>query len=121
MWKMATSFVFTAETWLGADETREGDEALLAIGVSHHERWGLIERITGRDPVCFGLPEWLTPEQVDETYFRLLPNGASEVRRRRRRNSPLSSGRAASWRRSGCASSRASNFCSANAFSARCP
>jgi hypothetical protein len=33
-WKMATSFVLTAETWLGAEETREGDEALLAIGVS---------------------------------------------------------------------------------------
>ena len=39
-WKMATSFVLTAETWLGAEETREGDEALLAIGVSHHERLG---------------------------------------------------------------------------------
>jgi hypothetical protein len=78
-WKMATSFVLTAETWLGDEITRSGDEALLAIGVSHHERLGLLERITGRDPVSFGLPEWLMPEQVDETYFRLLPSGASEI------------------------------------------
>src|SRR5436190_23344849 len=49
-WKMATSFVLTAETWLGAEKTRQGDEALLAIGVSHHERLGLMQRITGRDP-----------------------------------------------------------------------
>ena len=49
-WKMAMSFLLTAETWLGAEETREGDEALLAIGVSRHERLGLVQRITGRDP-----------------------------------------------------------------------
>jgi hypothetical protein len=54
-------------------------EALLAIGVSHRERLGLVQRITGRDPVSFGTPEWLTPDQVDETYFRLLPSGASEI------------------------------------------
>ena len=30
VWKMATSFVFTAETWLGVEKTRSGDEALLA-------------------------------------------------------------------------------------------
>jgi hypothetical protein len=78
-WKMATSFVFTAETWLGVEETREGDEALLAIGVSHHERLGLVQRIIGRDPVSFGSPEWLMPDQIEETYFRLLPSGASEI------------------------------------------
>ena len=78
-WKMATSFVLTAETRLGDEITRSGDEALLALGVSHHERLGLLERITGRDPVSFGTPEWLMPDQVDETYFRLLPSGASEI------------------------------------------
>ena len=31
-WKMATSFVLTAEMWLGAEKTRSGDEALLAMG-----------------------------------------------------------------------------------------
>jgi hypothetical protein len=78
-WKMATSFVLSAETWLGAQETREGDEALLVIGVSHHERLGLIQRITGRDPVSFGSPEWPMPDQIYETYFRLLPSGVSEI------------------------------------------
>jgi hypothetical protein len=78
-WKMATGFVLTAETWLGAEETRQGDEALLAIGVSHHERLGLVQRITGRDPVSFGTSEWLMPDQVDETYFRLLPTGSGEI------------------------------------------
>ena len=78
-WKMATSFVLTAETWLGGDITRSGDEALLAIGVSHRERLGLVQRITGRDPVSFGAPEWLMPDQIDETYFRLLPTGVSEI------------------------------------------
>lgn len=75
---MATSFVLTAETWLGAEEMREGDEALLAIGVSHHERL-VVQRITGRDPVNFGTPEWLKPDQIDETYFRLLPAGIGEI------------------------------------------
>jgi hypothetical protein len=49
------------------------------FGVSHHKRLGLLERITGRDPVSFGKPEWLRPERVDETYFRLLPTGANEI------------------------------------------
>ena len=80
VWKMATSFVLTAETWLGAEATREGDEALLVIGVSHHERLGLVQRIEERGyRIRFGLPEWLMPDQVDETYFRLLPSGASEI------------------------------------------
>jgi hypothetical protein len=56
-WKMATSFVLTAETWLGPETTRSGDEALLAIGVSHRGRLGLVQRITGRDPVSFGSHE----------------------------------------------------------------
>jgi hypothetical protein len=71
-WKMATRLVLTGETWLGPETARSGEEALLVVGVSHRERLGLVQRITGRDPVTFGLPEWLMPEQVDETYFRLL-------------------------------------------------
>ena len=69
---------------LGGDVARgsgnaRGRRAILVIGVSHHERLGLLERITGRDPVSFGTPEWLMPDQVDETYFRLLPSGVSEI------------------------------------------
>jgi hypothetical protein len=78
-WKMATSFVLTAQTWLGAEVTHPGDEALLVVGVSRQERLGLVQRITGRAPVRFGTPEWLMPDQVDETYFRLLASGASEI------------------------------------------
>ena len=35
-WKLATGFVLTAETWLGPERTRSGEEAVLTIGVSHH-------------------------------------------------------------------------------------
>jgi len=31
--------------WLGPECTRSGEEAVLAIGVSHHERLGVIWRI----------------------------------------------------------------------------
>ena len=39
VWKMATSFVLTAQTWLGAEKTRSGDEALLAVGVRVTSAW----------------------------------------------------------------------------------
>jgi hypothetical protein len=45
-WKMATSFVLTAETWLGAD----GEDALLIIGVSHHERLAVLQRVKRGSP-----------------------------------------------------------------------
>jgi hypothetical protein len=32
-WKCATGFVLTAETWLGPERTRSGEEAVLTIGV----------------------------------------------------------------------------------------
>jgi hypothetical protein len=44
-WKCATGFVLTAETWLGPERTRSGEEAVLTIGVSHHERMAVIRRI----------------------------------------------------------------------------
>jgi hypothetical protein len=96
-WKMATSFVLTAETWLGAEETREGDEALLAVGVSHRERLGLVQRITGRNPVRFGSSEWLMPDQIDETYFRLLPTGVSEITAEEQRELAVIFGEGGEW------------------------
>jgi hypothetical protein len=77
-WKMATSFVLTAETWLGAEITRRGEEAILVVGVSHHERRGVIQRIRRTIPVSFGAVEWLHPDQLDETYFKILP-AAGEI------------------------------------------
>ena len=41
VWKMATCFVLTAETWVGAD----GEDALFIIGVSRHERLAALQRI----------------------------------------------------------------------------
>ena len=79
VWKMATSFVLTAETWLGAEKTRHGDEALLAVGVSRHERLAALQRIQRGDAVGFSEPMWLAPHQVDAQYFAMLPTGAAEL------------------------------------------
>ena len=78
-WKMATSFVLTAETWLGREVTHSGEEALLVVGVSHHERRALLQRIHRTTPVSFGVLEWAMPKQVDDTYYRILPTGRSEI------------------------------------------
>ena len=79
VWKMATSYVLTAETWLGAKETRPGEEAILVLGVSRHERLGLLQRIEERDPLRLGPPEWLQEDQIDETYIDLLPGKTTEI------------------------------------------
>ena len=79
VWKLATAFVLTAETWLGPERTRSGEEAVATIGVSHRERLGVIRRIRRIPGLVFMPPEWLRPESLDETYFRLLPSGSVEV------------------------------------------
>jgi hypothetical protein len=79
-WKLATAFVMTGEAWLGPERKRSGEEAVMAIGVSHTERLGVIRRIrrTPGGPVL--LPsEWLTADQIDADYFTLLPTGESTV------------------------------------------
>jgi hypothetical protein len=78
-WKLATGFVLTAETWLGPERTRSGEEAVLTIGVSRHDRMGVIRRIRRTPALSFGPPEWLAADALDETYFRLLPSGQSTV------------------------------------------
>jgi hypothetical protein len=78
-WKLATSFVLTAETWLGPVITRSGQEALLVVGVSRHERRAAMQKIVRDSPVDFGPVVWLAPEQVDETDFNLLPAKTSEI------------------------------------------
>src|ERR1041385_7594422 len=50
-WKLATSFVLTAETLLGGGLMRGAEEAILIVGVSRHERIGLLQRIEERDPL----------------------------------------------------------------------
>ena len=78
-WKMATSFVLAAEFWLGPEMARSGEEALLVVGVSRHERRAALQKIRRSIPVGFGPVEWLEPDQVDQTFFKLLPEKASEI------------------------------------------
>ena len=56
-----------------------GEETILAVGVSRHERVGLVQRIRRRDPLSLTSPEWLTAEQIDEKYSCLLPSRKSEI------------------------------------------
>jgi hypothetical protein len=76
-WRLATSFVLTAEMRLSTEGS--GEDAILAVGVSRQERVGLVQRIRRRDPLTLTSPEWLTAEQIDETYSRLLPSRRSEI------------------------------------------
>jgi hypothetical protein len=62
-WKLATGFVLTAETWLGSERTRSGEEAVLTIGVSQHERMPVIRRIRRTPAISFSPVEWL-PEAL---------------------------------------------------------
>jgi hypothetical protein len=78
-WKLATAFVLTADTWLGPEWARSGEEAVLVIGVSRTERMSVIRRIRRTPGLVFMPPEWLRPEALDENYFRLLPSGPSNV------------------------------------------
>jgi hypothetical protein len=78
-WKMATSFVLTAETWLGGQPTRQDDQALLAVGVSRHERLAVLQQIWRGDTVSFSEAQWLPSHHVDERYFEMLPRGGREI------------------------------------------
>ena len=75
VWKMATSFVLTAETWVGAD----GEDALFIIGVSRHERLAVVQQIKRGDPIGFSNPMWLAPHHVEDRYFEMLPRGEAEI------------------------------------------
>jgi hypothetical protein len=74
-WKMATSFVLTAETWVGA----EGEDALLVIGVSHHERLAVVQRIRRGENVSFSKSMWLAPHHVDDRFAAVLPQGSTAI------------------------------------------
>ena len=79
-WKFAQAFVMTAETWLGPTVTRQGEEAVTAVGASRSERLGVIQRIRRKGAaVEFGPLEWLAPEQMDSLYWTLLPRREETV------------------------------------------
>ena len=77
VWKMATSFVLSAETWLGPVAAHD---ALLVVGVSSREHLAAMQRIhqTGSVPRFDGL-EWLNADLVDDAYWRLLPARRSVI------------------------------------------
>jgi hypothetical protein len=79
--KMATAFVMTAETWLGPERTRSGEEAVLSIGVSYDKRLAVIRRILRKPGIgpMFEPPQWLPADMIDPDYFRLLPAGTSTL------------------------------------------
>ena len=74
-WKMATNFVLTDETWLGAD----GEDALFIIGVSRHERLAVLQRIKRGDDISFSQPMWLARHHVDDRFAAMLPQGQTEI------------------------------------------
>jgi hypothetical protein len=74
-WKMATSFVLTAEPWQGAD----GEDAVMIIGVSRHEQLAVLQRITHIDGISFSEPLWLPRHHVEDRYVRMLPRGQTEL------------------------------------------
>jgi hypothetical protein len=74
-WKLATSFVFTAEPWLGTD----GEDALNIIGVSLHEKMAVVQSIQHGEEVSFGQPMWLAPHQVEDRYVAMLSRGRTKI------------------------------------------
>jgi hypothetical protein len=55
-----------------------GDAALLAVGVSRHERRRSCSAFGG-DAVSFSEPMWLAPHDVDDLYFAMLLTGVAEL------------------------------------------
>jgi hypothetical protein len=73
-WKLAQSFILTAETWLGPVEMHQGEEAITSVGASRSQRLGVVQVIRrGIGAPQFGPPLWLSPEQCDPAYWTLLP------------------------------------------------
>lgn len=78
-WKLATWFVLSAETWIGSEGTRGGDEALLSVGVARTGCLGVMQRILRLRALEFGPPEWVSADLLDPIYLTLLPVQTSTV------------------------------------------
>ena len=100
-WKLATAFVLTAKTWLGPQRTRSGEEAVLTIGVSHHERLGVIRRIRRTPSIAFTPPNGSAPTPSMSTIFGSCPSDKTPSRRRKPPCWRTSSEKTASCRLSG--------------------
>ena len=78
-WRLATGYILAGEMWLGPAGTRDGDEALFALGITRSDAIGAVCRIH-RDPtLSFGDVEWLDGSSIDELYRLLLPLIDTEI------------------------------------------
>ena len=78
-WRMATGYILAGQTWLGAAGTRDGDEALFAVGVTRSDALGAMCRIRRKPELSFSEIEWLDGPSVDEWYRLLLPLTDTEI------------------------------------------
>ena len=78
-WKLATSFVLTTKTWLGAELIQASDEALFTIGISQHERLAVLQRMKRDGAVSFSQPMWLAAHHIDGCYLKMLPGKRAEA------------------------------------------
>jgi hypothetical protein len=77
-WKLATSFVLTAETWLGSLPKHGSEEAILGVGVSGVSELGSSRGFTkGILSTSQALSGCVG--QIDEFYSTLLPSKTSEI------------------------------------------
>ncbi|MGO9459209.1 MAG: hypothetical protein ACLP1W_03630 [Rhodomicrobium sp.] len=75
VWKLANGFVLGMEAWLGPEKTRRGEEAVIAIAVSRGEKRGVMRRINRTEgSISFGAHEWLGSDDIDGTFFSVLPS-----------------------------------------------
>ena len=97
-WKLAQSFILTAETWLAPVETRESEEAITSVGASRSQRLGVLQ-VIGRKSAerILGRRYGFRPRSVIRTIGRSCPGA--------RRHSPLRNSS-----RLHCSLPRAGNF-----------
>ena len=69
-WRLALGFTMASELMQ--------PDAVICVGVSHHERHGIISLIE-RKPLRFLPEQWLTQEQLDPAVVAMLPQGATSV------------------------------------------
>jgi hypothetical protein len=80
VWRKAFGFILGIEVWLGGQKTRQGEEAIFVLGLSHETPAAAVMRRLRRQAavVELGAEEWVPAEQIDPTFFDVLP-GRVEV------------------------------------------
>ena len=75
VWRQALGFVLAMEVWLGAEKTRQGEEAIFVLGVAHNApAAGVMRRLRRREGAVELAPaEWVPTDQIDPAFFDVLP------------------------------------------------